>query len=79
MGMNFIRKHANSKDLKGTVDLSVGSWNNYNSSVDVQSALNKKGNIRARLVAKHQDKESYMNNYEKSTDVLYGVVDMDLT
>ena len=28
---------------------------------------------------KHQDKESYMNNYEKSTDVLYGVVDMDLT
>ena len=79
MGMNFIRKHANSKELTGTVDLSVGSWNNYSSSVDVQSALNKKGNIRARLVAKHQDKESYMDNYEKSTDVIYGVVDMDLT
>ena len=79
MGMNFIRKHANSKELTGTVDLSAGSWNNYSSSVDVQSALNKKGNIRARLVAKHQDKESYMDNYEKSTDVIYGVVDMDLT
>ena len=79
MGMNFIRKHANSKELTGTVDLSVGSWNNYSSSVDVQSALNKKGNIRARVVAKHQDKESYMDNYEKSTDVIYGVVDMDLT
>lgn len=79
MGMNFIRKHANSKDLTGTVDLSAGSWNNYSSLVDVQSALNKKGNIRARLVAKHQDKESYMDNYEKSTDVIYGVVDMDLT
>jgi outer-membrane receptor for ferric coprogen and ferric-rhodotorulic acid len=79
MGMNFIRKHANSKELTGTVDLSAGSWNNYSSSVDVQSSLNKKGNIRARLVAKHQDKESYMDNYEKSTDVIYGVVDMDLT
>jgi outer membrane receptor for ferric coprogen and ferric-rhodotorulic acid len=79
MGMNFIRKHANSKDLTGTVDLSAGSWNNYSSLVDVQSALNKKGNIRARVVAKHQDKESYMDNYEKSTDVIYGVVDMDLT
>lgn len=79
MGMNFIRKHANSKELTGTVDLSAGSWDNYSSSVDVQSALNKKGNIRARLVAKHQDKESYMDNYEKSTDVIYGVVDMDLT
>ena len=79
MGMNFIRKHANSKDLTGTIDLSAGSWNNYSSLVDVQSALNKKGNIRARVVAKHQDKESYMDNYEKSTDVIYGVVDMDLT
>ena len=79
MGMNFIRKHANSKELTGTVDLSAGSWNNYSSSVDVQSALNEKGNIRARLVAKHQDKESYMDNYDKSTDVTYGVVDMDLT
>ena len=79
MGMNFIRKHANSKELTGTVDLSAGSWNNYSSLVDVQSALNKKGNIRARVVAKHQDKESYMDNYEKSTDVIYGVVDMDLT
>ncbi len=79
MGMNFIRKHANSKELTGTVDLSAGSWDNYSSSIDVQSALNKKGNIRARLVAKHQDKESYMDNYEKSTDVIYGVVDMDLT
>jgi outer membrane receptor for ferric coprogen and ferric-rhodotorulic acid len=79
MGMNFIRKHANSKELRGTVDLSAGSWNNYSSIADIQSALNEKGNIRARLVAKHQDKESYMDNYKKSTDLVYGVVDMDLT
>ena len=79
MGMNFIRKHANSKEFVGTANLSAGSWNNYSSMVDVQSALTEKGNIRARLVAKHQDKESYMDNYEKSTDVLYGVIDMDLT
>lgn len=79
MGMNFIRKHANSKELVSSVDLSAGSWNAYSSTVDVQSAVNEKGNIRARLVAKHQDKESYMDNYEKSTDLVYGVVDMDLT
>lgn len=79
MGMNFIRKHANSKEFVGTANLSAGSWNNYSSMVDVQSALTEKGNIRARFVAKHQDKESYMDNYEKSTDVLYGVIDMDLT
>ena len=79
MGMNFIRKHANSKELTGTVDLSAGSWDNYSQSVDIQTPLDSTGKIRARVVAKHQDQNSYMNNYEKSTDILYGIVDMDLT
>ncbi len=79
LGMNFVRKHANSKELTGTIDLSAGSWNNYSQIVDIQTGLNEKGNIRARVVAKHQDKESYMDNYDKTTNILYGVVDMDLT
>jgi outer membrane receptor for ferric coprogen and ferric-rhodotorulic acid len=79
LGLNYIRKHANSREFTGTVDLSAGSWNDYRSSVDIQTPLNNDGSIRARVVAKHQDNESYMDNYEKSTNVLYGVVDMDLT
>ncbi|WP_323659569.1 TonB-dependent siderophore receptor [Aliarcobacter butzleri] len=79
LGLNYIRKHANSKEFKGTIDLSAGSWDNYTSSVDVQTPLNSDGSVRARFVAKHQDKKSYMDNYEKQTDVFYGVVDMDLT
>jgi outer-membrane receptor for ferric coprogen and ferric-rhodotorulic acid len=79
LGLNYIRKHANSREFTGTVDLSAGSWNDYRSTVDIQTPLNNDGSIRARVVAKHQDNESYMDNYEKSTNVLYGVVDMDLT
>ncbi|MCG3693471.1 TonB-dependent siderophore receptor [Aliarcobacter butzleri] len=79
MGLNFIRKHANSKEFKGNIDLSAGSWDNYTSSADIQTPLNSDGSVRARFVAKHQDKKSYMDNYEKQTDVFYGVVDMDLT
>lgn len=79
LGLNYIRKHANSKEFKGTIDLSAGSWDNYTSSADVQTPLNTDGSVRARFVAKHQDKKSYMDNYEKQTDVFYGVVDMDLT
>lgn len=30
MGMNFIRKHANAKEFTGSIDASVGSWDNYN-------------------------------------------------
>ncbi|MCT7590829.1 TonB-dependent siderophore receptor [Aliarcobacter butzleri] len=79
LGLNYIRKHANSKEFKGTIDLSAGSWDNYTSSADIQTPLNSDGSVRARFVAKHQDKKSYMDNYEKQTDVFYGVVDMDLT
>ncbi|WP_323665154.1 TonB-dependent siderophore receptor [Aliarcobacter butzleri] len=79
MGLNFIRKHANSKEFKGNIDLSAGSWDNYTSSADIQTPLNSDGSVRTRFVAKHQDKKSYMDNYEKQTDVFYGVVDMDLT
>ncbi|MFW2612665.1 TonB-dependent siderophore receptor [Aliarcobacter butzleri] len=79
LGLNYIRKHANSKEFKGTIDLSAGSWDNYTSSADVQTPLNSDGSVRARFVAKHEDKKSYMDNYEKQTDVFYGVVDMDLT
>lgn len=79
MGMNFIRKHANSKEVTGSVDASVGSWDNYNASLDVQSPLNADGTIRARFVAKHQDTKSFLDFYEKTNDVFYGVVDMDLT
>ena len=79
MGMNFIRKHANSKKLIGSVDASVGSWDNYNTSLDVQSPLNADKTIRARFVAKHQDSKSFLDFYEKTNDLFYGVVDMDLT
>ncbi|MDN5077289.1 TonB-dependent siderophore receptor [Aliarcobacter butzleri] len=79
LGMNFIRKHANSKVFKGNIDVSAGSWDNYSASLDVQTPLNTDGTIRARLVAKHQDSKSFIDKYEQERDTLYGVVDMDLT
>ncbi|WP_026804343.1 TonB-dependent siderophore receptor [Aliarcobacter lanthieri] len=79
LGMNFIRKFANSKEFKGNIDLSAGSWDDYKVSTDIQTPLNTDGTIRARFVAKHQDKKSFMDGYEEKRDTFYGVVDMDLT
>jgi len=79
VGLNFIRKHANSQEPKGSVEVSAGSWDAYSASMDVSSALNEEGNVRGRVVAKHEDKHSYMDGYEKINDVVYGVVDMDVT
>jgi len=79
VGLNFVRKHATSKEVKGTVEVATGSWDAYSSTMDVSSPLNSEGTVRGRIVAKHEDKKSYMNGYEKSNDVVYGVVDMDIT
>lgn len=79
VGLNFVRKHATSKEVKGNVEVAAGSWDAYGSSMDVSSPLNEEGTVRGRVVAKHEDKKSYMNGYEKTNDVFYGVVDMDIT
>jgi len=79
MGMNFIRKHANSKEFTGDISVSVGSWDNYQATADVSMPLNEDGSIRGRFVVKQQDSNSYMDTYKTGTDIFYGVVDMDLT
>ncbi|RBQ32453.1 TonB-dependent siderophore receptor [Arcobacter sp. FW59] len=79
IGINMIRKHANSKVFKGDINLSAGSWDDYSATLDVQTPLNNDGSIRARIVAKHQDSKSFLDYYEKQKDTFYGVVDMDIT
>jgi outer-membrane receptor for ferric coprogen and ferric-rhodotorulic acid len=79
MSMNFVRKHANSKVLKGNLLLSAGSWNNYSSIVDISTPLNEDKNIRARVIVKHQEEDSFMDKYKKEKNLLYGIVDADLS
>ena len=79
MGMNFIRKHANSKEFIGDISVSAGSWDNYQTTADVSMPLNEDGSIRGRVVVKKQGANSYMDTYKTGTDVFYGVIDMDLS
>lgn len=76
--INLIRKHANSKEFEGSLNLQAGSWNTYRTDVDLSSGLNEDGSIRGRLIFSHEDKESFRDYYEKKRDVLYGVVDIDI-
>ncbi|AXH13123.1 TonB-dependent siderophore receptor [Halarcobacter bivalviorum] len=79
LSINLVRKRATSKEFKADASISVGSWDAYSFMTDISSALNSDGSIRGRLIAKHQDKNSFMDGYEKENNLLYGVVDMDLT
>ena len=79
IAINMIRKHADSKELTGRLSTSFGSWDNYSSTVDISAPLTRDGDVRGRLVVKHETKDSFMDGYEKENNVLYGVIDADLT
>ena len=60
IAINMIRKHADSKELTGRLSTSFGSWDNYSSTVDISAPLTRDGDVRGRLVVKHETKDSFM-------------------
>ncbi len=77
--INLVRKHADSKTPTVSLDLSAGSWNDYRAELDASTPLTADGRIRARGVVAVEDRDSFQNLYHKRTNVLYGIVDADLT
>jgi outer membrane receptor for ferric coprogen and ferric-rhodotorulic acid len=77
--INLVRKHANSTDLTGYINVSAGSWNKKQVTADVSNGLNDSGSIRGRVVGKYVKGDSYWDQYEEDTSVLYGVLEADLT
>ena len=79
IAINMVRKHANSKELTGNVSTSLGSWNAWNSTADISTPLNSEGSVRGRVVVKHEQTDSFADHYNKDNNVVYGVIDADLT
>jgi outer-membrane receptor for ferric coprogen and ferric-rhodotorulic acid len=76
--INFVRKRP-TKDFQAKVDLSAGSWDNRRLDADISSPLNADGSVRGRLVAAHQERDSYLDRYSTERNVVYGVIEADLT
>ncbi|WP_455929670.1 TonB-dependent siderophore receptor [Pseudomonas fluorescens] len=75
--INMVRKKPTS-EFKGYVDLGAGSWDNYRSEIDVSGPLTETGNVRGRAVAAYQDKHSFLDHYQRQTNVYYGILEFDL-
>ncbi|WP_039058096.1 ferric-rhodotorulic acid/ferric-coprogen receptor FhuE [Enterobacter sp. Bisph1] len=77
--VNMVRKHADSKDFKGSATATYGSWDNQRYVLDLQAPLTESGNVRGRVITGYQDKDSWIerNHYRKK--FITGVVDADLT
>lgn len=76
--INFLRKRP-TKDFQAKVDVSAGSWDNRRLDADVSSTLNVDGTVRGRLVAANQHRNSYLDRYSTERNVVYGVLEADLT
>ena len=79
LGLNFVRKHANSEDLTGKITATAGSWNSYSSTADISSALNEDGSLRGRAYVKHSNEDSFMDFYSKEHNIVYSAIDYDLS
>jgi outer membrane receptor for ferric coprogen and ferric-rhodotorulic acid len=77
--VNLVRKHADATDLTGYVNASIGSWNTWRVSADIGGALTTDGRVRARVVGRYEEGESYIDIQDKKKWVLYGVVEADVT
>lgn len=77
--IDLLRKHANSDVFTGSVSLAAGRWSRYRGTVDLQSPLNAAGNMRGRVVASYEDKDSFRDYYSKKSGLLYGIVDADFS
>lgn len=77
--INFVRKHADSRDFEGQASLSYGSWDTWRGTVDLSTPLNADGSVRGRAVAAYEQGNSYIDRYSSKKGVFYGVVDADLS
>lgn len=77
--INLVRKHANARELTGSVNAGIGSWHKRFVTTDVSTPLTADGNVRARIVAKKELSDSFRDLAQEDKTVLYGVLDADLT
>ncbi|WP_041523646.1 TonB-dependent siderophore receptor [Gilvimarinus agarilyticus] len=77
--INLVRKHADSRDLNGFVEVATGSWDKKRLTADVATGLNDSGSLRGRVVGRYLEGESHVDYYEDDKSVFYGVLEADLT
>ena len=76
--VNMVRKMP-TREFQAAGGLTVGSWDRRRVEVDVSTPLNESGSVRGRVVAVKDQKDFFQKAREEDREVLYGVVQADLT
>ena len=76
--INLIRKRP-TREFQGSVTAGAGSWDQYRGELDLGGSLAENGRVRGRMVAAVNDSNSYIEYTKTREDVLYGIVEADIT
>lgn len=76
--INLVRKRP-TDEFAAQFGLTYGRWNNLRLEADIGGPIAWDGRIRARAVAVKQKSDDFRDNYSLDKDVLYGIVEADLT
>jgi outer membrane receptor for ferric coprogen and ferric-rhodotorulic acid len=75
--VNFVRKRP-TPEFQASAGLTLSSWNTRRLDADISTPLNEAGTVAARIVAAHQEGNSYLDRYQPTKDLVYGVVQAEL-
>nr|WP_228703831.1 TonB-dependent siderophore receptor [Acinetobacter larvae] len=76
--INMIRKKP-SKMLTGEAAVSLSRWDTIRSEVDVSVPLTQDGRVRSRVMAMHEQGDTYIDYYRKNSDAAMAVIEADFT
>ncbi|MDY7025098.1 MAG: TonB-dependent receptor, partial [Pseudomonadota bacterium] len=76
--INLIRKRPTEKN-EGKVKFTMDHFGGYRGDVDLSNALNESGTVKGRLVLAHSDGDTYIDDYQPQSNVVYGVISYDIT
>lgn len=76
--INLVRKRASSKEFTGKVEADIGSWNQRRVMGDLSTALNEAKTLRARVVAEHSERDSWVDNLKNKNQSVYATIEADV-
>jgi outer-membrane receptor for ferric coprogen and ferric-rhodotorulic acid len=76
--VNLVRKRAKS-EYAFSGALSVGSWNNVRTELDVTGPLNEDKSLRGRAVLSMQDRDYFYSSAHDQKQLGYGILEYDLS
>lgn len=75
--VNFVRKRPTASP-QGRASLTLGRWDRVRADVDASGPLNSTGSVRGRAVIAGESSASYLDRFEHTKAIGYGVIEADL-